>query len=388
MLSKLTKFSLIAIGLFAGPGVIFLLPYVVSQVSYANFIKILTVSQLIALIGGAGLDVGCARLKIPIRRASTLLISTTIISAVIVILISKSLSWIDVVVVFVAGLITAISTMYQSYFLFRGNSLAYGGFGFFRSLTMLILLVIFIKLGYEVSVSWGVATFFGFIVAVGLVRRSFYENSLEKDGFNKSVMEIIKFSLPFFLINGAAVIPFLMDKLISQKYLSLDDFSKYMVVTTWAIPILYLGNIYQQYLIANYDIKNRENLIKKIFLLFFAGLSYVVLVIGVVKYLVHIPFFKNVDDFIEIWIIVGFWYALYSGLAYPAAACVQKKMEEKSLSSLSKCSAIAFPLSLMTAFFSVLFLWNDFGMYAAVLFAAIFAFLMLAPRVYFVWRML
>lgn len=385
---KLLNFLLVAVGLFAGPGVIFILPYFIVQESYAAFAKLLTFSQIIILMGGAGLDIGCPRLKVPILIATAILTIITMSAALILFAVSGPLTLTEYGIVLCAGLFGALSAMYQSYFLFRGDAITYGLSGLSRSLVTLICLFVLLNFGNDASISWGVATFAGFFASLYFVKKLYFDKIEEEKTPIQGWVNILKLSLPFFFINGAAVLPFILDRFMSQRYMTNGDFARYMVVTTWAIPIVYIGNIYQQYLIANFDIDSRKILIKSFLTLFGAGAVYILLVTVLTKTYIAIPYFKDSEDFLLVWILVGGWFALYGAMAFPAAAHVQKNMRENIALSLSRWTAFVLPLALTASFFAARFWWAKIGIYAGVIFSASFAFLMLTPRVYFVWRSL
>ncbi|WP_420254469.1 hypothetical protein, partial [Citrobacter portucalensis] len=207
MLRIILKFSLIAVGFLAGPGVIFLLPYIMPADSYANFAKVLTFSQMLALVSGLGLEIAGARFNIAIVRVTKIILLTTSISSVLLFIIFPGTTSEEKLIVWCIAFTTVLSTVYQSYFLFRGQALIYGLYGLLRSSIMLVSLIILLKWKFEVVLSYGIATIIGFSVSLLLVNKNIKVSLNEKD-YNFRCL--IKASMPFFIINGVAVLPIIL----------------------------------------------------------------------------------------------------------------------------------------------------------------------------------
>ncbi|MDM2808607.1 hypothetical protein ACT3N0_09315 [Citrobacter portucalensis] len=383
MLRIILKFSLIAVGFLAGPGVIFLLPYIMPADSYANFAKVLTFSQMLALVSGLGLEIAGARFNIAIVRVTKIILLTTSISSVLLFIIFPGTTSEEKLIVWCIAFTTVLSTVYQSYFLFRGQALIYGLYGLLRSSIMLVSLIILLKWKFEVVLSYGIATIIGFSVSLLLVNKNIKVSLNEKD-YNFRCL--IKASMPFFIINGVAVLPIILDRLMAQQNLAPTEFSKYIVVTTWAVPIMYIGNIYQQFIISHFDLFSLKALIKKNLILLVVNTTYIIFVIAVTHKIVKVPYFKSSADFVPIWFLVSGWYTLYSAFAFPAAAYVQRRLEESMVQKLAWWTAGLLPLALSIAYFTASNQWSHVGMFAAAIFSSIFASLILVPRIFFVQR--
>lgn len=386
-MKRIMKFLFVAVGFFAGPGIIFLLPYVMPQEAYAAFAKVLTFAQLLTLVSGLGLEIGSARLNIPIGRITALLLATTSIAAIILFVIFPTMNLMEGAVVLCIAVVTSLATVYQSYFLFKGHALSYGIYGLTRSGVTLLALIALLKLGCGAVVAFGGGTLLGFIASLWIIRINLRDSGFWK-GSEIKIAKLLKLSLPFFAINGAAVLPIILDRLMAQQHLSPLEFSKYMVVTTWAIPIMYLGNVYQQFLISHFDIDSLRVFVRKIGLLLVANIMYIGMVVLVTKLFVRVPYFKESQEFVPIWLLVAGWYTMYAAIAYPAAAYVQRKMKENAVRSLAWWTAAMLPLALIGAYLVSSAWWSEIGMYAAVIFSLLFASLMLVPRVCFVGRLL
>lgn len=385
-MNRIIKPLLVASGLFAGPGVIFLLPYVVPRDSYAAFAKVLTISQLLAVCGGLGLEIGGPRLNFPIGKLTGLVVVTTMLAAIVVFGISPTLGLPEAVIAIVVGAVTSLATIYQSYSLFKGDAVNYAFQGFFRSATTLIVMAIFLKIGEQASVAWGLGSLMGFVASLWFLKGTTRE--VGYFGGRTSVAQLLIFSFPFFLINSAAVLPFIVDRFVSQRNLNIDDFSKYMVVTTWAVPIIYLGNFFQQYMVSRLGDESLRKLLKKMMFLLLLGAGYIFFVILVAGVLIPLPYFHNKSEFISIFSLVAGWYAIYSSVAFPAAAYVQREMPASTARLMAWCTAGMFPIAAICAYLFASIWWGKIGMYAAVMFSGAFSSLMIGPRIYFVGRSL
>lgn len=383
MLRIILKFSLIAVGFLAGPGVIFLLPYIMPAESYATFAKVLTFSQLLALVSGLGLEIAGARFNIGLLRVTKIIFLTTSISSVVLFIIFPGTNSEEKLIVWCIAFTTVLSTVYQSYFLFRGQALIYGLYGLMRSSIMLVSLIILLKLKFDVVLAYGISTIIGFTFSLRLVNKNI-KASLDDKHYD--FICLFKTSIPFFIINGVAVLPIILDRLMAQQNLVPTEFSKYIVVTTWAVPIMYIGNIYQQFIISHFDLFSLKALIKKNLLLLAANTAYIVFVVAVTAEIVHVPYFKSPTEFVPIWLMVSGWYAVYSAVAFPAAAYVQRKLDENIVRKLAWWTVGLLPLVLFIAYFIASTQWAHIGMFAAAIFSSIFASLILVPRVFFVQR--
>lgn len=383
MLRIILKFSLIAAGFLAGPGVIFLLPYIMPAESYATFAKVLTFSQLLALVSGLGLEIAGARFNIALLRVAKIIILTTSICSLALFIIFPGTTSEEKLIIWCIAFTTVLSTVYQSYFLFRGQALIYGIYGLMRSSIMLVSLIVLLRLKADVVFAYGVSAIIGFAFPLWLVNKNI---KITLTGNYYDFKFLIKASIPFFIINGVAVLPIILDRLMAQQNLVPIEFSKYIVVTTWAVPIMYMGNIYQQFIISHFDLYSLRTLIKKNLLLLVANIVYIIFVVAVTTQIIQVPYFKSSADFIPIWLLVSGWYAVYSSVAFPAAAYVQKKLDENMVRKMAWWTAGLLPLALSTAFFITSSLWSHIGMFAAAIFSSIFASLILVPRVFFVQR--
>ena len=377
------KFLLVAMGFLAGPGVIFLLPYIISANVYANFAKVLTFSQLITLVSGLGLEIAAAKFNVKISKVNLIVLCSTSIFSSLLFMAFSDLNFIEKIIIWSISSVTLLSVIYQSYFLFSGQALLYGLYGVVRSIIMIISLLILLNAKVDVTVAYGGASIISFIFTSWLI------NKRKKTITSPDAMKISALfmaSIPFFIINGVSVLPITLDRLVAQQNLAIIEFSKYVVVTTWAVPILYLGNIFQQFLISRFNIFSIKKLINNIIILLLLNIAYAIFIWFITQFFLKIPYFNSVSDFHKIWFLVSGWYSLYSAFAYPAAAYVQRAMQKNLLNSLAKWTTVSIPVALIISYLAALNFWGNIGMYAAVIFSSFFASITLLPRIFFVQR--
>ncbi len=343
------KILTIGIGTIAGPGVLFLLPYILPIKQFANFASVLAISQLIMSIGGLSLDVSCPRLAIEFKWTAVYSLLAILVASAVVFygfvgdvnekfILGSLIAWV--------GSLTAI---FHSYSLFSGKAKLYGVIGLAKALVFLMVLISAIHLGIRPSLAWFYASLIALFVALWLLITNGGVSLLESKS-QSNWSDVIKFSTPLAIIVAAGSLPFVLDRAIAQKLLSVSEFARYAVAVTWAAPVIYVGNIVYQSMIAT---KTNDS-VKTLFYwgggLFLAGTFYALLVVILCLYYVRVPYFKDGIDFIHVWGWIVGWYVIYSSLSFPVAAVMQKHFSAIQLKSLAYITLVIVVVWLMAVY--------------------------------------
>lgn len=391
LLHRVLRIATIGIGTMAGPGVLFVLPYLLSLDQFASFAAVLAIAQLIGGLGGFGLDVSCPRLEIKLQWAAVYSLLSMLLAFTLVFFgFGGSLSEKFIV----GGLIawtSSLTAIFHSYSLFAGKARLYGVIGLAKALVFLAVLVLAIYLGISPAVAWFFAALSGLFVAFWLLIMSggvVLHGSSSQSGWK----DVIQFSTPLAIIVGASALPFVLDRAIGQQILSTAEFARYAVAVTWAVPIIYIGNVIQQSIIATRKDDSMQTVLYWGGGLFIVGAIYIVLVGILSLYFVRVPYFANGRDFIHLWGWIVGWYVIYSSISFPVAAVMQKHFSAVQLKSLAYVTAAIVALWLVSVyglyanFFSAAVIENK--TMTIILFTVFLAVVGVSPKIVFVFRYL
>ncbi len=373
----------VAVGTLAGPGVLFALPYLLTEEQYTGFAFVLATSQLIMSVGGLGLDITCPRLGIRMKYASLYSLVSLLITAFVVFLCVGELESLALSAVIAWG--SYLTSIFHSYILFSGMSRLYGLIGILKSCLFLMFLMGLLRINISPSIAWLVATLVG-LVFTGFILR--INNEIAVDTFcnDKKIIDILKFTLPMAIIIAGGSVPFVLDKVIAQSFLDPTNFSKYVVAATWSTPIIYLGNIIYQAMISSKDISNLSVVLKWSIALLFLNLCYVLFLLGAIYYLGSVPYYSSLNEFLELWGAIVTCYIFYSVVCFPSSAILQKYIKTEQVVKVAIWTA----LIIFAWLFVFLFYWysidshfESFGAYAIVLLTMVSALLGISPKVYY-----
>lgn len=337
---RVFRVATIGIGTMAGPGVLFLLPYILPLDQFASFAAVLAISQLVMSIGGFGLDVTCPRLAIALKWAAAYSLLSILVASVAVFIgfgsvlsekfiLGSLIAW--------AGSLTAI---FHSYSLFAGRAKLYGLIGFIKAMVFLAVLMFAISFGISPAMAWFFAALSGLFVAFWLLMMNGGAALLESNT-QSGWGDVIKFTTPLAIIVAAGALPFVLDRAIAQHLLNTAEFARYAVAVTWAAPVIYIGNVVQQTLIATKKNDSMQTLLYWGWLLFVAAAIYIVIIAILSLYFVRVPYFADGKDFIGLWGWIVGWYVIYSSISFPVSAVMQKHFSANQIKSLAYITASA-----------------------------------------------
>lgn len=363
---------------------IFAMPYVLTKSDYAEFSALFAISQLIGVIGGAGLEIASARLAVsPLRSLS--LGSTSIITAAVGLYLyfQPDSLWMYSMAALVA-ISAALSQIMQSYFIYYGAVLYYSAAGMLRIILFLPSIFLLIFFGFSGAVAWVIASLFSSVLILTLSLRNI---SKLKILFKPvSWRETLSSSIPMAVIFAANTLPFTLDRAIAQAYMPGEDFARYAVALTWVTPLIYLGNLFQQHLLASKDFLRKIDLYTSISGLIVAGIIYYFTLRILVIPFIKIPFFESKAEFYLIWEAVLIWYAIYVAIVFPCAFIIQKNMGLGGIKKLAILSASTALVVMAGPWLSIRANSPLFGFYTPNIFLAAFAILALLIKVPLICR--
>ena len=382
---KSFKFFVVALGLLAGPGVLFTLPYILGPIEYANFAKMLAVSQLISIVGTVGLEVACPRLGVKVPIATRHAVITTLLAAFFLYFLSRSLSTPQYILAVIAALCNTLNAIYQSYLVFSGRTMSYGISGAAKAITILLVLILFLHAGFDAGVAWSVASVIALMIATYFMVYERDRMKVDDNPANTNLAAIFKLGLPLAVIYGTATLPFVLDRVVAQSHLSSIEFARYAVAVTWAVPLVYVGNVFQQFIIAESDEELFSKFAKFATILFVLEVCYAMLIVMLILIGVKIPYFTSPTDFFSYWGPIVSVYGIYSAFAFPAAALIQKSFAVKEIAKLAALTAIVVGFSSV-----LLYVFSKFadgaGIAAPIVCSLIFGLASILPRLYSVCK--
>lgn len=382
-----TRFATIGIGTIAGPGILFLLPFILPISQFADLAAMLAISQLIMSMGGFGLETSCPRLSVRLRLATIYSVTSIFIASAFVFIwfggeanekfiLATLIAW--------AGALTAI---FHSYVLFAGRAKFYGMVGLLKAVIFLAVLVIAIYFRATPVFAWFLAAVTSLCATLLIVvsNRGYVIESKPQGGW-RDVMQI---STPIAIIVAAGAVPFVLDRAIAQHVLCVQDFARYAVAVAWATPTLYVGNVAYQSIIATGKVIDKIALGYWCVVLLGLGILYILFVGVLVSTFVKVPYFEGGEDFFRLWGWIVSWYVIYTAISFPTAALVQKHFSATQLKSLAYVTAGVVVLWLLLAYglqsyFSIGYGGNKTR--TIILFTGCLAMVGVLPKIVFVAR--
>lgn len=346
------RIATIGVGTMAGPGLLFVLPYLLPTNQFASFAAVLAISQLIAGIGGFGLEVSCPRLGVERQWAAIYSFSAIMIASGLVFMgFGNPLDE-----KFVYGLLIAwassLTSIIHSYAIFAGRAKLYGLIGLTKALVFLIVLVCSIYVGISPSLSWLISSLCGLSVAFALLKTDDSVALIRAaDVSTPKWKDVARLSAPLAIIVAAGALPFVLDRAVAQQIMNQLEFARYAVAVTWAVPVLYIGNVIQQTMIATKKIDSIKTVCYWGCVIFSMGSIYFLLIALLSLYVVKVPYFANGRDFVHIWGWLVGWYVIYSTVSFPVAAVVQKYFSSTQLKSLTYVTSGILGIFLLAAYF-------------------------------------
>ena len=169
ILYPVLRIATIGVGAMAGPGVLFVMPYILPLDQFVVIAAVLAIAQLMGSLGSFGLDITCPRLGIKLQWAAVYnSLSMLVASAVVFFGFGSPLTE-----KFILGLLIAwvgsLTAIFHSYSLFAGRARLYGVIGLAKALVFLAVLVFAIYLGVSPEMAWFLAAIGGLFVAFWLL---------------------------------------------------------------------------------------------------------------------------------------------------------------------------------------------------------------------------
>lgn len=333
------------LGFLSGPGILFILPYLIDKKTYASIASVFVISQSVILLGALGAETYAAKNNIKISKV---LINSFFLSLVVsgmAVVVFKEFSFNIWLPVFLYALSNVYSLIVQQYLVYNGEHRRYAIFGLLKAVIFILVIYVAIFLSLDVTLFIGVAAFFSVSVATFFLIKYFNL----KDSVDQNMATLLKNSIPYFFINFSAVAPMLADRLVAKNIFQEDDFVKYMIISVWAVPFIYICNIVEKYYMALDFVKY----IKIHLNILVLGVFYI-LIIYLLIYeikIIKIPFFDNLDEFIIYYCITMGWILCYSSISFPMAVYFQKMKSIKNINYISIFSAVGFLVLGVFAFF-------------------------------------
>lgn len=390
-LHRIFRIAVIAAGIMAGPGILFILPYLLPISKFASFAAVLAIAQLIAGLGGFGLDVSCPRLGIKVQWAAVYSLFFTLLASIIVFfcfgitlsekfILSSLIAW-----------VVSLTTIFHSYSIFAGKVKLYGIIGLAKAIVFLVVLTCAIYIGVSPAVAWFFAALSGLFVALFMLMIN--GGGVVNDSTSESDwMDVVKFSTPLAIIVAAGALPFVFDRAVAQYVLSESDFARYAVAVTWAVPIIYIGNVIQQTMIAEKTPITIKTLFFWCGVIFVMSLIYISFIGVIGVFFIKVPYFSDGIDFIRIWGWIAGWYAIFSAVSFPISAVMQKHFSAIQLKSLAYATIgiivffLLFAYGLYVSLFTIEFIINK--TLTIILLTGFFSVVGAAAKIVFVFRYL
>lgn len=330
----------ILIGIASGPGLLLILPFLLSKNDYGRIFGFIVVVQFVSLFSSLGLEVVVSRANLPIRFAFvTLAITTFLATFFYVHARSVQTSSYTAILVFGTAFTNNISLVIQNRYLFSGNTDRYARFGIYRAALMIITIFVCIRARIDIETGWAIASATSTLVPHLILR--VHEMTLKNSASEKltftAIRSIFLASLPMAMLNSLSGLPFLAERLIARDSFSPEMFSKYAICATLMTPMVYIGNMTQNYMIShNEKIGGRtaKDAAKQLMML--CG-GYVVFILSFGSFIFP-SYFHGLSDFYSVLIPGVLWVYLYCITAFPLAAITQK---QAGASTLSKCALVS-----------------------------------------------
>lgn len=387
MLVKIYKFSRILLGIAAGPGLFLILPFLITPSDYGRLFGVIAVIQLLSLFSSIGLEIVSARENLPLSTTCMTLIATTLLATVVYGQIkSEYSSFGTLALIFSVVLANNIALVIQNQFLFWGNVSKYAMFGICRAFSLIAILMAFISSGFDILTCWAVASVSSALFTYVILRVACKPQTKNEDKSNVPValFSVYLAALPMAVLNSMSSLPFLLERLIAKGAFSPDLFSKYALCATLVSPLVYLGNMVQNYLISNNGKISSTQAFSGGKLLMVLFLVYIAFLFVFAPVVYHAYFYDRLE-FVEIALPSILWVFFYCVVAFPLAAIMQKQADAKVLFKCALFSVVA--VGVLTGCYEVIFQLNirlDLPWKAASA-VALFASAILTIRAVFIW---
>lgn len=371
---KIMKFISILFSIVSGPGVIFLIPYFFDKWKYAEFMLFLVSYQVYGIISSLGMEIEAPKSKVHPKKVFNILfvISFCVLNIEFLILENNlALSF------FIASciLVNNYSTVFLNYLIISNNVWRYSALLVFKSVILISSFVFCYYSDANIIYGFLVATILSSISIVFLSRDIVNRYFLfKKVGYKR----LIKNGYFILVVNCCSSLPFVLDKILAKKNLSIEDFSRYVIALGWMVPLVYIGNAIQQYFVSIDVIKNWIDYLKSVLLMLVISIGYFLFVM-LFSWLFKVPYFESHKEFINYSFPVFSWYCLFCSFAFPMAAYIQKRADSNFTFRLQNFSLFSALTSLMIFFMFYKFFNESRSM--IYLYSYICCTLVLLPRV-------
>ncbi|WP_298128391.1 hypothetical protein [Ferrovum sp.] len=327
----------ILVGIAAGPGILLILPLILTPSDYGQVFGFISTIQLISLFSSIGLEIVASRINLPLTTSLAILTLTTLfVTAIYSLYTSQYLSHWVTIFAFSVALLNNFSLVIQNQYLFKGDINSYSLFGVCRSAILIVILLACIHGEIGAITSWFVSSVLSVAISyfvLNLNKKTL--SSLADDVWSFSLIKNVLFSgLPMSVLNSLAGLPFVSEKLIAKSSFPSDLFPKYAVCATLLSPLVYIGNMAQNQIISNNKKITKHIAVDGAKLIFILGLLYIGALFLFINF-VHPPYIVNSIEFYMIATPSALWMLFYCTLIFPLAAIMQKHAKG---SGLTRCA--------------------------------------------------
>lgn len=342
-MGKILNYARVILGVASGPGLLLILPFLLSYADYGRLFGFITIIQLVGLFSSLGLEIIAARINMPFRIYFAVLVFTTFVAILIYYSIQGAPVSIYVIfIAFVSTLANNTSLVAQNQYLFNGDVVRYARYGVFRAVLLIIALLACIYANIEIEKSWTIALVVAVVVPYFVLRSSHTASArqcCEQWGL-VAVLNALTAAIPMAALNSLASLPFLAERLAAKNGFQPELFAKYAVCVTMVTPLAYLGNMVQNQVIAKANRIDRSTAIGAAKILLVLGAIYLLILFSF-GHLVFPHYFRDRVEFLSLVIPSACWTLLYCTFAFPLAAITQKQADSKILAKCSIASVAA-----------------------------------------------
>lgn len=341
MKDKINVYLRILLGIAAGPGLLLVLPFLLNSLDYGRVYGFIAVVQLLSLFSSLGLEIVAARENLPFHITFLTLFITTLL-ATIVYAITQSTSPISLVscMSFGTALANNVSLVVQNSYLFKGDTGLYARFGLYRAALLIITLLACMHAGLDVEISWVVASIASIVMPLLIIKSS--NLKLEVSSIKQlplaAILNTFYAAFPMAALNSLNSLPFVAERLIAKGAFNSELFPKYAICATLASPMVYLGNMTQNYLISHNERIDKLAAIGGAKLLLSLCGGYILVLVLVATFVLP-PYFHDLIDFYTVALPCTLWVFIYCVSSFPLAAIMQKQAD---VSTLAKCALVSF----------------------------------------------
>lgn len=380
-------YLVILLGIATGPGLLLLFPFILTPTDYGRVFGFIVTVQFISIFSSLGLEVIGARENLPLRLTLAVLSVTTLLATIIYYLAGvEAVSVSSGCLAFCTALANNLSLVIQNGHMFRGDATKYASFGIYRAILLVATLIVCVHARIEVEFSWAIASITSAIFLCLLLRIALEDpKRLQHNQWSiAAVRDVLYAALPVALLNSFSGLPFILERIMAKAWFEPGLFSKYAICNTLLMPLVYIGNMSQNYLISHHVRIDGRAVLGSIRLISFLSCGYL-LIIFLVGYLFYPAYFGSRSQFCEVAVYSSFWITFYCVFAFPLAAVTQKQADAITL---MKCAVANMVVILMVCVFCFWFLrlgvlldrpWKASSM------CALLVGLILVVRFYYVW---